>query len=656
VEIFEKPLTVFIYIAVGLMVAVWPIIVRWQEVSGADRRWGQQASWFQAFHADTWVRGCFWGLGAGLGFLAGWTLPWWVEPTSIGSSLGRRLSYVAIAVITLLMLAQELRAGENPRLRHALTGSIVIAAIAVAGVAIFSTGILASDPTVLYATWHHWGVYIGPSELMLSGARIFYDFPAQYGLGPTLLIASTCGGSCWLTMYYVAAGATYLFTLLVLYVVVSSPIKSSAGLAAAVLLTVLACVFWTGYPPLLASPLMAPSVSGLRFLPAIVLVTVQLAIERRPVLARHWAGLGHLAFAVGALWSPESLFCVTFVWGPYYCWRRCAEVERHRTLGLFTRSILTVVAILLAVVMIFLLAYRLQYGVLPSAPAYLAYILYPPGPMPMNPSGPVWFTIAVLGLGFLGCYRLLREHGDTEQLRRHMLVTLLAYSALSYCLGRSHDNNFVNLAPFDVMVLATVMTSRLSGFWRMVCVGLMVSILSWSSAFNWGIWNRAITMQKIFEFDPRRLVASFSYDDPETLYGLAGLCARPAACDPLAIPSILRYVRERSSEPVSVLDDRFLLLPRFSPRPWSALDDAANYYFVPSEWRRTFLRNTAQRLGRNGWLIVHKNVPAVWIEDYQTAYDVIQDFDLGFYRALHLTPKRQDGVSGEPILTAPHVQ
>ena len=60
----------------------------------------------------------------------------------------------------------------------------------------FSTGLLGLDE-ILFTTWHHWGAYVGPAELMWAGARIFYDSPAQYGLGPTMLIALGCSFDCW---------------------------------------------------------------------------------------------------------------------------------------------------------------------------------------------------------------------------------------------------------------------------------------------------------------------------------------------------------------------------------------------------------------------------------------------------------------------------
>ena len=78
----------------------------------------------------------------------------------------------------------------------------------------FSTGIF-HDPQAFLFAWHHWGAYVGPSEMVRSGARLFRDVPAQYGLGPTVLIAAIGGQGCWLSVYYLAGLSTLLFAAMV---------------------------------------------------------------------------------------------------------------------------------------------------------------------------------------------------------------------------------------------------------------------------------------------------------------------------------------------------------------------------------------------------------------------------------------------------------
>ena len=82
--------------------------------------------------------------------------------------------------------------------------------------------------------------------------------------------------------------------------------------AVVLLLCLACCFFWDAYPPLVGSPIAYPSVNGMRFLPALALAALVLVADR----PGHAAGafpyaLGHLAWALCALWSVESAFYAT---------------------------------------------------------------------------------------------------------------------------------------------------------------------------------------------------------------------------------------------------------------------------------------------------------------------------------------------------------
>jgi hypothetical protein len=112
---------------------------------------------------------------------------------------------------------------------------------------------------------HHWGAYIGPSETFLSGARVLYDIPAQYGLGPTLLIASACKENCWVGMYWIAAltSIIYVFIVLGAACILGRTSFNSWAYGLILLAASAAGLFWTSYPPLLGAPLSFPSTGGL---------------------------------------------------------------------------------------------------------------------------------------------------------------------------------------------------------------------------------------------------------------------------------------------------------------------------------------------------------------------------------------------------------
>src|SRR5579864_8417501 len=63
----------------------------------------------------------------------------------------------------------------------------------------------------IYFAWHHWGAYLAPVDAWLSGGLPYRDFPVQYGIGPTALLAAVCGSDCWRGIY----GATILANALI---------------------------------------------------------------------------------------------------------------------------------------------------------------------------------------------------------------------------------------------------------------------------------------------------------------------------------------------------------------------------------------------------------------------------------------------------------
>lgn len=179
---------------------------------------------------------------------------------------------------------------------------------------IFGTQSFRDDAFSLYSMWHHWSAYIGPAELLKTGGRILYDFPAQYGFGPTLLLAYGAD-TPWLAMYLYCC----LGTLVCLGMVVWMSQALCAGRSFAHRLIVLAvscsvCLLWVAAPYYLVTPLSAPSTFALRFFPVLALVFYLFQTESRPSPAdarRPWAPV---LWALGSLWSPESAFYATFVW------------------------------------------------------------------------------------------------------------------------------------------------------------------------------------------------------------------------------------------------------------------------------------------------------------------------------------------------------
>ncbi|MGA2222847.1 MAG: hypothetical protein ABSH41_00205 [Syntrophobacteraceae bacterium] len=578
------------------------------------------------------------------GVIIGSTLPWWRHSTVgvFDVSFKEMCIYAVLCLGALIVLLREITADKDPPIRGTYKLIAVFVFLLLSVYLSFNTGIAVHVDT-LFTMWHHWGAYVGPAELLQSGAHVFRDYPLQYGLGPTLLIAGIGQESCWMGMYYVVGFTTFLLAACIVCIAMSFAVRSYAGLAVIFIASLFACFFWASYGPMFSSPITTPSVSGLRFLPPAALVAMLLLVEGKARWASHWTKLGHFTWAFGAVWSPEALFCVSFVWWPYYCWTKLAECELRLAPRVLIGALANLIFVLLITILLFLSAYWFAYHDFPSAKAYLTYMLYPPGPMPLNPGGPVWFYVAVLILGSAALFDTYHNTRNSLEFKRNFLLLLLGYSVLSYCLGRSHDNNFLNLMPFSILILLGAVFSRLPIWSRIAAAALLVSTIGWISVFGWSVWDSALAGGRIVEFAPVSLTQSFTYENPEMAAKLVKYLreADVKAGNPEDAARALAEIRGRYHEPATVLDNAFLITKNGAPFVWSAIHAPVNYAYMSSEWRRTFLRRTAQRLHETGWLIVDKTFDAQkWIQDYKAVYDETERLDFDSYFAIRLVPKK----------------
>ena len=174
----------------------------------------------------------------------------------------------------------------------------------------------------------------------------------------------------------------------------------------------------------------------------------------------------------------------------------------------------------------------------------------------------------------------------------------------------------------------------------MIASGLLVSLLGWSSVFGWYVWGKTFETKSVFEFRPKHFVKSFSYDNAETRQAMNERLSGGSLSNPNDVHLVTLKIRATSDEPISIIDNAFILAA-FPPPVWNAFHGAANYYYLPDEWRRALLANTAERLKRSGWVIFIKTLSAEWLEDYKSVYNVTEEIDGGSYFAVHLVPKKR---------------
>ena len=567
------------------------------------------------------------------------TLPWWKSQDGILQIGALPLALYCTAVLAFAaVFTRERESGRT-------FGWWLLAYTIPVLVFSFSTGITDDDGALL-TLWHHWGAYIGPSEALLSGATILRDIPLQYGLGPTLLIAGACGIDCWPGMYFVTGAAIFFFGLGVGAMALALCRADGWQRLLALCCCFTASFLWTSYPPEVSTSIITPSTTGLRYLPAVALACY-LFFQQDIEKYRWRTGIAHVLWAVGFLWSPESAFYVTFIWWPYFLWTEVVA-SREALMSALVRALAKLVAVAATVIVLFLLVFYLVYGTTPTLYGYFAYAINPPGPMPINPHGTVLFFVAVTLLAALATFHQLRTEADPLLLRRGFVVQLLSYAAASYFLGRSHDNNVLNVLPFMLLVVLYALRSLDVGALRLAAVGLAAAVMGWLPLFGWGGWQQTIEGQGFLRFEGATLGKSLTWANPETAARIERRFAQYglAAGAPSDAGAALIHIQREYREPVTTLDYALDLPHGAANGAWSAIHGPANFPYIPSERRREFLARTAETLKRPGWLLVDRKFPAdEWLADFATAYKTTDRLDFGSYYALRMVPKASLGSS-----------
>ncbi len=585
-------------------------------------------------------------LGYGLRSLAG-TLAaallfaatiWWFGESPIPAS---QHWLAAGACLVLAVLARRCRfepllTGPPSRMAArdlAISGLLLIAGL---GAGLLTGALNAQGPATM--AWHHWGAYVSPVLPLLAGGVPFRDFPVQYGMGPTLLIASACGiGNCWTGLYAVTmvANALYLaacgwsVTLLTRNMDRASRWLALAALACAVLL-------WCGFPVRWGSPLLTPSVGGLRFLPLAVLTVLILTTELRNVkpgvgpdpMPRSVALSGHAIWLLSLAWSPEAAFFATLVWWPWLALRR-ADAANTRTgqwLALLRGGLLGLAAVLTGFAALAVL-FRALFGDWVPLEGFLLYFSYPPGRMPVYVLGAIWFAVAVMLLAITALAR-----ASTGSARRSLYACLLAALAVgTYYLSRSHDNNVLNLLPFLILLLLAshgALPGQFSGGFVRAALAGIVALTSAIAFHPWGVLPGSPSLLGL-QLGPGALTSRFAPVPGQKVQLVTDDTARALA-----------DLREHTSEAVLLFDEQKVMAIADPAHTWTAVNNAANFAPLPDEVVRDYIRRSALVYHRPGWIVAADSEAVHWLGLFGAAYDVTEHRRYGTSSAWHLVPRR----------------
>jgi hypothetical protein len=521
----------------------------------------------------------------------------------------------------------RLRAASTPtKAEPAILKTMVIATVVGLTVGLFTAPFRAIEP--IYFAWLHWGAYLSPVEAWLAGGLPFRDFPIQYGLGPTAVLAATCGSDCWRGIYFttIAANALY-FAVLVACVVILTAGRSRGARWLALIALWCASFVWTGFPADLGSAFMTPGVAGLRFL---TIATLLLHILWTESSGRRRDWLGHIIWLCDLFWSPEAAFFGTLIWWPYLAMRDATNAgSRQASWIALVRGALRGIAALGAGVLglVLLLSYLSAGAARPAD--FFAYILHPPAPMPVNPLGPVWLAVGAVLLGL----QALAGKGRSSQ-GRVLYACLLGFLAAgTYYLSRSHDNNILNLFPLLViLLLATLQADLPEAITRPFRQAFVSTVLSAMVAFTatvvWSSWVQGVAANGLLTIGPSRLIARF---DPTM------------QTQPQMLPSdalkALAYLRGRHAGAVVFIDPNKLMPRRPAGEGWTSVNNVANFEPLPRTWIIRSICRSAVTYGRPGWILVDEHKYSDWVRMFEAGYAVREQVDFGTYRAYRLEPR-----------------
>ncbi len=475
--------------------------------------------------------------------------------------------------------------------------------------------------------WHHWSAYLSPVEALLAGGVPYRDFPVQYGMGPTLLLASACGQNCWEGLYHltVVANAVYFASLACCVLLLTGHMARGMRILA-VAAMFCATFLWTGYPIDVVGPALTPSVGGLRFLTISLLLLHILYAEQSQ---KRRDAIGHLIWFADVLWSPETAYFGTLIWWPYLALRNGGTLEKP--IPALCKGALTGALALVAAVVGAFLIFRVSYGVWLPIESLLAYISNPPGALPANPYGPIWIALVAL----LIAANILVQHRAVAQTRMLYATVLGLIGAGTYYLSRSHDNNVLNLLPFVILTLLAAyaviasadqpFTKFLGGFVTI----LLSATVAGTATFGTASWDEAQRDGTATQIGGVTLIARFTPTSSD----------RQPILDRGAVTA-LAYLRTRTSGSV-VFINRQGVMPAHAPgASWTSVNSVINFAPLPRPMIEHYIRQGAAAYKKPGWILVENDGFGAWPVMFQTAYRVMEVQRFEGYTAYYMVPRQ----------------
>ena len=509
----------------------------------------------------------------------------------------------------------------------------------------FSTGIGLNINS--FIQWHHYSAYIGQAELLLSGVLPLNDIPLQYGLGPILITAAGCKINCWSYLYMIAGFMSALESFALAYIILKViPSRNPLYVIFILLIIFITSLFYPSYQEFLFPITTYPSVSGLRFLPSILMLSLLIKHASLNLNSKKIASLRllpiYLFWIFCIFWSPEAAVQSGILFFSYLF------VTIKKPNGVFATIklvfIYTFIVILMAGVAVSLLSLIFIYitGEWPKLDQYFIYFLYPPVSIShINSRGPIWLILSILTIWFI-------SSRSTPFIKNKSnifiwLILIMCMANFSYYLGHHDDYVLYALIPYFSLLLLIIHYFTIQKSIRVISLLILSSLLGWSVTFaGWSEFATSVRFGDHLFFN-RQAKSSIDFSN---LFNRSNTSPYNIQIEPhiyknfLDIKNVLDYLHANFNDPIEIYDLPSLLDSGEAYPPWNALHGPVNFWTVPSYYRRIYLRNVAKRLNKSGWVIYSIDIDMDSILlDYNEVYKEDERILFGKYIALHFRPK-----------------
>ena len=604
---------------------------------------------------DGKIRPALVGVGFAVTAIA-WTLAirmlfWLPFPEAV--TLGLPSSLVVFAVLLLLVCAYvgaDVRADEVRHVRLLSPANGV--AILLIGLVAFRTDGLFDVSGELGAV-HHWGVFVGPAELVRQGAWLYWDAPSPYGFLSILALAAFPFGTPWEALYVLHAAFLFVASVF-LFLTLRSSRPGLVNWFGSLVIT-LAALFFIPAAQFLATHIY-PSSGPYRFFWCYALLAVliwEVRTLERSRAQRRVLIVGCMVWLLGVLWSPESAVYASVVWLPAYVfvvarrtlargatWRG-PRFDLHRAAAWLALPPLLLLVTLGTVVAY----YVVRLGHAPDPIAYVDYLLtFSQGfaGLDMDPQGAILtFLLGFSALVMSAAYAL-RDGLPVRWLGLVVGLWGALWAPSSYFVGRADTYNLVRaFLPFACLAMGLLLWYLArrpgAGAWRMVSRLSVVPVLMVVLMLV-GIDRLAVTAfaQRYELRDVTNIERRLPTIDPSLadLFATAGV--RPD--DPIV------YGGSNLGNLLPVWDagERRVVFTR----AWLPTFPLALFAAIRGERKPVYLSRFVERARLGGWLVQRKEEGSIAVSPEADAYSP-QSWFFDQLRATHAATKgfQNDGWS-----------